>query len=83
MTMLAGIFLTVFGAAGTWFLFKRFPHAYCLRSGYALMAVGGFAFVAWTLSKVLVLGIAATALLAVGAIVGIVGALRKELRVLD
>jgi hypothetical protein len=51
-----------------------------MRAGYALMSAGGALFVAWSLSKVLAVGVAAAAVLAVGAAIGTIGALRKELR---
>ena len=80
MTIAAGAFLALFGAAGTWLLSKRFPNARFLRVGYALMALGGALFVAWSLTKLLVIGVAAAAVLAAGGIAGVCGALRKELR---
>lgn len=80
MTIVAGLFLAVFGAAGAWFLNTRFPSARFLRAGYALMSAGGVLFVAWTLSKVLIVGASAAAVMAIGAIAGAIGAVRKELR---
>ena len=80
MTLFAGLFLGLFGVCGAWFLGKRFPQARFLQIGYALMGTGGAFFVIWALSKVLAIGVAATALLTAGAIAGIVGSLRKELR---
>jgi hypothetical protein len=80
MTVVAGLFLAAFGALGVWFLTQRFPSARFLRTGYALMSAGGVMFVAWTLSKVLAVGVTAAAILAAGALAGTVGALRKELR---
>jgi hypothetical protein len=80
VTVAAGLFLATFGALGAWFLTKRFPNARFLRAGYGLMSAGGALFVVWTLSKALAVGVAAAAILAVGAVAGVVGALRKELR---
>jgi len=79
-TIAAGIFLTVFGAAGAWFITTRFPSASFLRSGYALMALSGVLFLIWTAVHVVAIGLAAAALLGLGALTGIVGALRRELR---
>ena len=80
MTFLAGAFIAAFGAGGAWLLTAKFPAARFLRLGYALMAVGGVAFAVWGATHLLYAGIAAMALLAVGGILGIVGAMRKELR---
>jgi hypothetical protein len=80
LSILAGLFLAAFGALGTWFLGKRYPGARFLRAGYALMSAGGVLFVVWALSKVLIVGVVAAAVLAVGATGGTIGALRKELR---
>jgi hypothetical protein len=76
----AGLFLCAFGALGAWFLAKRFPAARFLRGGYLLMSLGGALFVVWTLTHRLPIGIAAASVMALGAIVGTIGALRKELR---
>lgn len=76
----AGIFLTAFGAAGVWFLSRHFPGARFLRASYGLIAGGGGLFVAWALSNVLAVGVAAAALVAIGAVTGTIGALRKEVR---
>ena len=80
MTVVAGFFLAAFGAAGAWFLAKRFPNARFLRAGYALMSAGGVLFVIWALSRTSDVGIAAVVATAAGATTGIVGALRRELR---
>ena len=79
-TIAAGIFLTVFGAAGAWFLTTRFPSAKFLRVGYAVMAASGVLFLVWSALKILPVGVAAAALLGIGAAIGIIGALRRELR---
>lgn len=79
-TIAAGIFLMVFGAAGAWFLTTRFPSAKFLRAGYALMALSGALFLVWSVTKIMPMGLTAAALLAVGATIGIIGALRRELR---
>lgn len=79
-TIAAGIFLLVFGAAGAWFLTTRFPSAKYLRAGYALMALSGALFLIWNVLAMVWIGVAAAALLAAGALIGIVGALRRELR---
>lgn len=70
----------VFGAAGAWFLTTRFPSAKFLRAGYALMALSGALFLVWSVTKIMPMGLTAAALLAVGATIGIIGALRRELR---
>ncbi len=80
VTVAAGIVLAVFGSLGVWFLARQFPQARFLRASYALLAIGGVLFVAWSLSKLLPLGIAAALLVAGGGVVGVAGALRKELR---
>lgn len=70
----------LFGAAGAWLLTTRFPSAKFLRVGYALMAISGALFLIWSASRIVAVGVAAAALLAVGATIGIIGALRRELR---
>jgi hypothetical protein len=80
VTALAGIFLAAFGALGAWFLSRRFPHAHFLRFGYVLMSSGGGLFVVWSFAKVLPVGVSAAVVMATGAVVGMVGALRRELR---
>lgn len=80
MATAAGVVLAIFGALGAWFLTRYFPHARFLRVSYTLMAIGGVLFVAWSLSKVLALGVGAAVLVAAGGISGVAGALRKELR---
>jgi hypothetical protein len=80
VTFVAGFFLAGFGAAGAWFLAKRFPTARFLRAGYALMSAGGVLFVVWAFSKAPDVGVAAVVATAAGATTGIVGALRRELR---
>lgn len=82
MTVAAGVVLTVFGALGAWFITRNFPHARFLRASYVLMACGGVLFIVWSLSKILVVGAAAAIVVAGGALAGIAGALRKELRTL-
>jgi hypothetical protein len=79
-TIPAGVFLTLFGAAGAWFLTTRFPSAKFLRVGYAMMAVSGVLFLLWSALKLVAIGVAAAGLLGVGATIGIIGALRRELR---
>jgi hypothetical protein len=81
LPVVAGLFLTAFGALGAWFLSARYPDARFLRVGYALMSAGGGLFVVWALSKILIVGVAAAAVVAIGAFAGVIGALRKELRV--
>lgn len=80
MAAAAGIVLAVFGSLGVWFLTRQFPHARFLRAGYVLLAIGGLLFVAWSLSKLLPLGVVAALLVAAGGVCGAAGALRKELR---
>lgn len=70
----------LFGAAGAWFLTTRFPSAKFLRVGYTLMALSGALFLIWSTLKSVPVGVAAAALLAIGATIGIIGALRRELR---
>lgn len=80
VTLLAGVFITLFGALGAWFLATRFPSARFMRAGYVLMAAGGALFVIWSATKGMAMGIAATIVLAAGGAVGALGALRSELR---
>jgi hypothetical protein len=44
------------------------------------MAASGVLFVIWAVAKTLAVGVAATALLGCGGAIGVVGALRRELR---
>ena len=80
MTVVAGIVIAVFGGAGAWFLARYFPHARFLRFSYTLMAIGGVLFVSWSLSKILAFGAGAAVLVAAGGLLGVAGAMRKELR---
>ena len=82
MTVAAGVFLALFGGLGAWFLAKRFPSAQFLRAGYVMMSLGGVFFVVWAVSKSIALGVTAAALLGLGGALGVVGALRRELRFL-
>ena len=77
----AGLFLFVFGALGTWLLRAKFPHARFMPIGYVLMSLGGLVFVGWTLTHAMSLGVVGVILLVAAGILGIVGALRKEVRV--
>ena len=77
----AGIFVALFGFLGAWFIASRFPDARWLRTGYAIMGLGGALFAIWAATRVLAVGVAAaTAMVAIGAASGAIGALRKELR---
>jgi hypothetical protein len=80
VTVAAGVVLAVFGGLGAWFLARNFPHARFLRFSYALMATGGVLFVVWSLSRILAFGAGAAVLVAAGGLLGVAGALRKELR---
>jgi hypothetical protein len=80
VTVFAGLFLFVFGGLGTWLFAKRFPNAHFMRNGYAAMSLGGLLFVAWALSHVLGIGIAAAIMLLAGGTLGVIGAFRRELR---
>jgi hypothetical protein len=79
-TLLAGLVLVAVGGFGAWLLTTRFPSARFMRTGYVLMATSGVVFMIWAVGKNLALGVAATALLGCGALIGVVGALRRELR---
>jgi hypothetical protein len=79
-TIAAGIFLMVFGGAGAWVLTTRFPSAKFLRVSYAVLALSGALFLIWVFAHALAIGIAAAALMGLGAATGIIGALRRELR---
>jgi hypothetical protein len=76
----AGIFVALFGFVGASFIGKRFPNARWLRTGYFVMGSGGVLFAVWAVTHILVVGVAATLIVAAGATVGAIGALRKELR---
>jgi hypothetical protein len=76
----AGIFVALFGFLGAWFIASRFPDARWLRTGYAIMGLGGALFAVWAATRVLAVGVAAAILVAIGAATGAIGALRKELR---
>jgi hypothetical protein len=80
IAFLAGTFLAVFGACGAWFLTTRFPSARFMLTGYRLMSLGGMLFMVWVLSKNVALGVAAMAALGTGAVIGVIGAVRRELR---
>jgi hypothetical protein len=76
----AGIFVGVFGVGGAMFIARRFPNARWLRAGYAIMGFGGALFAIWAVTHVLGVGVAAALVVAAGASIGAIGALRKELR---
>ncbi len=80
MKIAAGLFLFVFGGLGMWLLRAHFSHARVLPVSYALLSLGGLAFTLWALVHVLAIGIAAAALLVLAGALGIVGAMRKEIR---
>lgn len=81
MTLFAGIFLVLFGALTSWLLAARYASARWMRIGYALMTLGGLTFVAWSVTLANALGIAGLFVLLLGGIFGVVGALRRELRI--
>ena len=80
MTLFAAIFLFVFGSLGAWLLYVKFPEARFTRAAYIFMAIGGLAFMLWSFTHMLGAGIAAIVLLVAGGTLGIVGAIRKEVR---
>ncbi|HET9029448.1 MAG TPA: hypothetical protein VFN49_04670 [Candidatus Aquilonibacter sp.] len=82
MSVVAGIFLFIFGGLGTWLLFARYPNARYTRASYVFMALGGLVFVAWAISHVLTVGVAGCVLLLIGGICGAIGWFRKEMRLL-
>jgi len=80
MTYVAGAFLILFGGAASWLLAARFPKALFTRIGYGMMTVGGVLAIVWAFAGVLSFGVAAIVILALGGLIGVTGALRKELR---
>ena len=82
MSVFAGLFLFVFGGLGAWLLNVRFPNARFLRTGYALMSLGGLIFFAWAMWHSLVVGICGIIVLLIGGVSGVIGAVRKEVRIL-
>ncbi|HXM08268.1 MAG TPA: hypothetical protein VN936_12430 [Candidatus Acidoferrum sp.] len=76
----AGIFVGLFGLVGASFIGRRFPNARWLRAGYLIMGFGGALFAIWAVTHVLGIGVAAALVVAAGAAIGAIGALRKELR---
>lgn len=81
MAVVAGAFLFLFGAAMAWWLPRGFPQARYTRVAYVLTAIGGLGFLVWALAHVLAAGVTAVFFLLVGGIFGVVGYVRKELRV--
>ena len=81
MTILAGVFLALFGGLTSWLLAARYPTARYMRIGYALMTLGGLMFVVWSVTMLLALGFVALVVLLLGGLFGVIGALRRELRV--
>jgi hypothetical protein len=81
MAIVAGVFLMLFGGAMAWWLPRGFPNARYTRFAYFFMALGGLLFLLWAIGHSSVVGIAAMVGLVVGGIFGIVGFLRKELRI--
>lgn len=83
MNVAAGIFLVLFGSVSTWWTSTNYPNANFTRTGSVLMAISGVVFLAWTFTHAIAVGIAASALLLISGLIGVVGALRKETRVLS
>jgi hypothetical protein len=81
VTVAIGIFLFIFGSFGTWLLATRFPRAYFLRTGYVFMALGGACGALWGARQSIDFGIVAVAMLFIGGLLGVIGALRREVRV--
>lgn len=81
MAVVAGAFLMLFSAGMAWWLPRQFPQARYTRIAYLFTGVGGLGFLIWALSHALVVGVLAVAALALGGIFGIVGFVRKELRI--
>jgi hypothetical protein len=82
VTLAAAIFLFVFGSLGTWVITLRYPQAHYTRAGYIFMAIGGLAFIVWAFSHSLGVAIGAMVLLFAGGTLGVIGAFRKEVRLL-
>jgi hypothetical protein len=80
MAIVAGAFLILFGAAMTWWLPRQFPRARYTRMAYGCTALGGLCFLIWAVGHLLPAGIVAVAFLVLGGVFGIVGVVRKELR---
>jgi hypothetical protein len=80
MTYVAGSFLILFGGAASWLLATRFPTAILTRIGYAMMTIGGVLAIAWASAGLLWIGAAAIVILTLGGLIGVIGAMRKELR---
>lgn len=81
MTLIAGVFLVLFGAVLSWFLAVRFANANLMRIGYGVITLGGVLFVVWSVTTMLAFGIAALFVLLIGGLFGVIGALRRELRI--
>lgn len=81
MSIAAGLFLFIFGGLGTWLLVTRYPEAHYTRAAYVFMGIGGLVFVAWSLSHLIGIGVAGVALLVIGGVCGVIGWVRKEMRV--
>jgi hypothetical protein len=81
MAIVAGAFLLLFGAAMVWWLPRGFPEARYTRIAYVFTALGGLGFLIWAILHMLPAGVAAVIFLVLGGIFGIIGFMRKELRV--
>ncbi|MEO9170541.1 MAG: hypothetical protein ABI282_06920 [Candidatus Baltobacteraceae bacterium] len=82
MTLVAAAFLFLFGTAGALIVFLRYPRAHFTRASYIFMGLGGLVFIAWSLSHSIGVGVAAMILLLAGGTLGVIGAFRKEVRML-
>lgn len=82
MNVAAGIFLVLFGSVSTWWTSMNYPNANFTRAGSILMAISGIVFLAWTFTHAIAVGIGASALLLISGVIGVIGAFRKETRVL-
>ncbi len=60
----------------------RFPQAHYTRASSIFMSLSGVLFIIWTFTQLLGVGLAAFVLLLTSCVCGIVGAVRKETRVL-
>lgn len=80
MTLVAAIFLCLFGAVGAWVVIVRYPKAHFTRAAYIFMTLGGLAFIGWYFSHWIGVAIGAMILLFIGGSAGVIGAFRREVR---
>ena len=79
MTVFAAV-IVLFGILVSWLLWKKSPQARFTRIGYGFITLGGVLALIWGPTHALPVGILALAVLVAGFLCGMIGTVRRELR---